>query len=134
MRKIIEPFIRNFADTLGQPIYKITYQGKGVSLNQIYAQGHWRTRAAIKKKYKPIFDQLIKDCEEIQFMDKFSVWIFYNSRHDPDNIIGMEKLFVDSLKGKYVEDDHKKYFRGVSIFPDEELDSNTFEFYLLRHE
>lgn len=124
-------------------IYSITYTGKGVSLNQFYSQGHWYKRHEIKRKYSKIFDKLLK-ASDIKWMDKFSIIIFYNSRHDVDNVVGMEKLLVDTLKHEetkegevkkygYIHDDSKKYYKGLSIYPDDSLPTNTFKFILLEH-
>lgn len=113
-------------------VYKITYQGKGVSLNEFYTQGHWTRRTKVKDKYKTIFTELIEN-SKLEWMDQFSLLLFYNSRHDPDNVIGMEKVFVDTLKGDYIQDDNKKFYRGIYILPDDTLPANTFEFYLLAH-
>jgi len=112
--------------------YKCVYTGKGVSLNEFYKQGHWSKRSRIKNQYRELFENMI-DKAKIKWMDQFSLVMFYNSRHDPDNVVGMEKVFMDTLKGKYMEDDNKKFFRGFAIFPDESLPMNTFEFYLLPH-
>ncbi len=57
--------------------------------------------------------------------------IFYNSRHDVDNVIGMEKVFTDCLKGTLVKNDGKAYYKGLMIFYDTTLPKNTFEFVIL---
>ena len=113
-------------------VYKFVYTGKGVSLNEFYSQGHWSRRSKIKNKYKAIFEKMLEG-GKIEWMDQFSLLILYNSRHDPDNVTGMEKVFMDTLKGDYITDDNKKFYRGFAIFPDESLPTNTFEFYLLPH-
>lgn len=123
-------------------IYEIVYTGKGVSLNQFYSQGHWSARYNIKRKYRKIFDELFKK-SDLKWMDKFSIIIFYNSRHDVDNVTGMEKVLVDSLKHEekdgevlrygFIHDDSKQYYRGLSIYPDESLATNTFKFLIIEH-
>ena len=107
------------------------YTGKGVSLNQFYSQGHWSKRSRIKNQYKEIFEELLKG-GKIKWMDQFSLLILYNSRHDCDNIVGLSKIFIDTLKGSYIQEDSKKFYRGISIFVDESLQLNTFEFYLIQ--
>ena len=122
-------------------VVEITYTGKGVSLNDFYSQGHWSKRSQIKKKYRKIFDVLLEE-SKLQWLDKFYLLITYNSRHDPDNVIGMGKVFVDALKQEsnkagdiiregYIREDDKRYYRGVAVFPDESLPMNTFKFLLI---
>lgn len=147
MRQIIGRLVRICVKLkLINIVTKITYTGPGVSLNKFYSQGHWSTRSNIKKKYRKIFDKLTSTNSKMRWMDRFSLIIFYNSRHDLDNVVGMEKVFVDSIKREYdketgevlrpgfIHDDSKKYYRGLSIFPDENLPNNTFEFILIEHD
>lgn len=118
----------------------IEYKGKALSLNDFYSQGHWSKRSSVKNKYKAIFTALIED-SPLAWMDKFYLIITYNSRHDPDNVVGMEKIFVDTLKQDtrdgdiikdgYIIDDNKNFFKGLCIFPDDTLDRNTFRFILI---
>lgn len=106
----------------------IVYEGKGVSINDFYSQGHWTKRNKIKKEYKPIFSKLINS-SGIPEMDSFAIIIEYNSRHDPDNVTGIEKLFVDTLKDEgRIIDDSKKYYKFYGVTPNLELKSNTFIF------
>lgn len=125
-------------------IHKITFVGTGVSLNKFYSQGHWSMRHKLKNEFGNTFKNLFSDYGKLTWMQAYSILIFYNSRHDPDNVIGMEKLFIDALKeerdqnGKiikkgYIHDDSKKYCKGVFIVPDITLKTNTFEFILLEH-
>lgn len=126
-------------------VIKIVYRGKGVSLNQFYSQGHWGTRSALKKKYRKIFDELFIHSRNLRWVDKFSLVVFYNSRHDVDNVTGMEKVFVDALKKEvdkktkevvregYVPEDDKRFYKGMSIFVDDSLPTNTFEFIIIEH-
>ena len=108
--------------------FEVKYEGQGVSLNKFYSQGHWSTRNNIKNKYKPIISDLLKD-NNVPKMDEFGLIIEYNSRHDPDNVTGMEKLFVDSMKeNELIIDDHKKYYKFYCVVPNLELDNNTFIF------
>ena len=111
-------------------IYKISYQGKIFSLNDLYRQGHWSIRSTLKNKYKKLFLELIHK-QEIKYCKQFYIIVFYNTRHDPDNIIGVVKVFVDAMKGEIIPDDNKKHFKGVSIFPDNTLSANTVDFLLI---
>lgn len=115
-----------------EKIYKIVYQGKGISLNDYYSAGHWSKRHNLKKKYNPIFEELIENAGVAE-LNQFSLIIAYNSRHDVDNVTGLEKIFMDTLKNMRVKEDDKRYYRGFMVFPDETLETNTFEFYLIPH-
>lgn len=119
----------------------MVYQGPGISLNDFYSQGHWHKRVGIKNKYCAIFRGLIEKAG-VEIIDKYSLSCIYNSRHDPSNISGMIKLFEDALAGnksrvnktfKYdplIEDDSKKFCKGIHIVPDLSLKINTFKFIL----
>lgn len=115
-----------------QNVFKVVYNGKGVSLNDYYSAGHWSKRSNLKNKYKKIFNDLF-DTAELEHMNKYSIIIRYNSRHDVDNVTGLEKIFVDTLRETWVREDNKKYYRGYMVFPDEKLPKNTFEFYIVSH-
>jgi hypothetical protein len=127
-----------------EKVATIVYSGRGVSLNKFYSQGHWSTRSNIKNTYRKVFTELLDNNKDIRWVDKYFLAIYYNSAHDPDNVIGMEKVFTDTLKQEkdkagniiykgYIQDDSKKYCRGVSIFPDEQLPKNTFKFVLYEY-
>ncbi len=112
--------------------FSVTYQGAGFSLNDLYQQGHWSKRHNLKIKYSSIFLELLKKRNIKKFDDPFKLYIKYNSRHDVDNIIGMGKVFVDTMKDVYIPEDNKKYYKGVSVDIDESLPSNTFKFKVTR--
>lgn len=140
MIHVIKRFIKLLHKfNLIKKVHIITYKGQGVSLNKFYSVGHWSTRSNIKTKYRKIFDKLVAD-QGLEWMNTYSVIIFYNSRHDPDNVIGMEKVFIDALKqdeaaGRdgYIADDSKRYCKLVAVVPNSRLDMNTFEFMLIKH-
>ena len=111
----------------------ITYSGKLFSLNDLYSSGHWRTRQNIKNKYKEIFMKVLDD-HNVKPVENFSILIFYNSRHDPDNITGMEKILVDTMRSTgIIIDDTKKYYKFFGIVPDLQLKKNSLEIYLIDH-
>ena len=109
--------------------YIIKYEGKALSLNDFYAGGHWKKRADGKKKYDNIFKVLLLEAR-VKWMHEFRLDVVYNSKHDCDNVVGMSKIFVDSMKGIYIKEDSKRYFKGLSITPDTSLKNNTFIFKL----
>ena len=111
-------------------IYEISYNGKIFSLNDLYRQGNWSIRSNLKKKYRDLFlAEVVKT--DLKFVNQFYLIVFYNTRHDPDNIVGVVKVMVDALKGTYIADDNKKYFKGVCIFPDGSLPGGTVEFLIV---
>jgi len=112
-------------------VISFTYKGEGLSLNKFYSQGHWRTRANAKTEYKLIFENIISKAKGKYFFDRFYMVIFYNSRHDVDNVIGMEKVFVDTMKGVMIKNDGKVNYKGIMIFYDDSLPNNTFEFVII---
>lgn len=132
MRKFILRILRVLTrlNIIGNTIV-FKYTGEAVSLNKFYAQGHWRTRQQIKEKYKALFSKVIDTNIPAEVLDNFYLIIFYNSRHDCDNVIGMEKIFMDCLKGKIIVGDGRVNYKGVMIFYDITLPKNTFEFILI---
>ena len=125
-------------------VAEVVYKGKGVSFNAIYSAGTWHTRSSLKNKYKKIFLDLLKENEDIHWMDKYVVDVSYNSRHDPDNVIAMEKVFIDTIKQKvdpegnveydgFIRDDSKKYCKGIILRPDDSLTYDTFKFVLYEY-
>jgi hypothetical protein len=136
MRVVFDKFIESMvADGTISKVTKICYNGKGVSLNDYYSSSHWSARHSLKKKYlKLLFPLMDKELSK-DMIDKFGLYIFYNSRHDPDNVVGTEKIFMDMLKTHFgvIIDDSKKYYKSLSIIPDDKLETNTFEFYLTEY-
>lgn len=112
--------------------FTITYKGKGFSLNDLYQQGHWSKRHNLKKKYEDIFIDLIQKKKVYKFSDPFRLYVTYNSRHDVDNVIGMAKVFIDTLKGDYIPEDDIRYYKGVQVVYNKELPVNTFKFKITR--
>lgn len=115
---------------LGQ-IVSFKYNGPGISLNKFYIQGHWTKRQGIKNELRSKFEVILKPAIGKIFFDKFYLLVFYNSKHDVDNIVGMEKVFTDTLKDLIVKNDSKTYYKGMLIMLDETLPKNTFEFVLI---
>jgi hypothetical protein len=125
----------NFLDkSLVKNIYTIRYEGKAFSLNQLYAQGHWSIRKNLKDKYEKIFAKLMEDAEskgQLKSFEQYYLVIFYKSRHDVDNVVGMGKVFADTLTGRYVNNDNQKHYRGFCTFVDDDLDQNVFDFMII---
>lgn len=133
IRKLLIRLLRFFVK-LGF-IGKVTsfkYSGKAFSLNDFYAGGNWYARQSIKNEYKPIFEKLIQQADKGKlYFEKFYLLIFFNTRHDVDNVMGMEKIFIDTLKGNIIKEDNKTHYKGLMVFYDKLLPMNTFEFILI---
>jgi hypothetical protein len=114
-----------------EKIYQIDYEGEGVSLNDYYSGAHWSARSNIKKKYGKIFKVLINEKIPVteDVIKEYIIVIFYNTRHDVDNVVGIEKLFTDQLhlSGKTLNDT-KSYFKGLIITEDSTMKHNSFKF------
>lgn len=105
--------------------WKIKYQGKAPSLNDWYSGKHWYKRMETKQHYGKIFEDLLEEAG-VERMDKFQISILFNSRLDTDNVVGLSKILVDTMKGKYFTEDSKRFYRGLLIQPDESLPHNTY--------
>lgn len=114
--------------------YVVRYEGLGVSNNAFYAGGNsanaWRVRSGIKSKYSKIFGWLVKPAPRLTTI---GVVVFFNSRHDVDNISGTLKIFLDQLResGK-IENDTKRYVKFTCNVYDPQLALNTFEFVIVK--
>lgn len=124
--------------------YEIIYKGQGISWNDIYAnsgKNAWKGRKSIVDKYKKIFTILLLEAK-LPWMDEFEITLIYNSKHDPDNCGAAIKILVDAMKQKrdgglvtqrgWIYDDTKKYFKKMTIIPDELLETNTFKFIITK--
>lgn len=60
-----------------------------------------------------------------------SMFIFYNSRHDCDNLSSLGKIMADTIKGKYLPDDNTKHYKSTHIIFDGDLKKGTVEFHLI---
>jgi hypothetical protein len=107
--------------------YTIVYEGTIVSNNEFYAGVHWTKRNTIKNDYSLVFLNLLTRAK-VQPFTQFNLKIRFNSRHDCDNVVATAKIFIDTLKGRYVKDDTKKFFKGFSVDYDPSLKKNTMVF------
>lgn len=112
-------------------VISFTYRGPGLSLNKFYSQGHWTERNNAKQEFKGIFENILKQAKGKYYFERFYMVIFYNSRHDVDNVVGMEKVFVDTMKGDLIPNDGKVNYKGLMMFYDDTLPFNTFEFVII---
>lgn len=101
------------------------------SLNKIYGGMHWRERSKMVNVYHAVFEHTLV---KFQFyrLQKFRVELNYYSMLDVDNTVYAVKLLVDTLRAmKIVVDDDPRYFRGLTITPDEKLPENTYIFKII---
>jgi len=114
-------------------VYKIRYVGKIPSFNDIYETKHWSVRYNLSQKYHKIFAILFK-AAKLPKIQEFSLYMTFNSRHDVDNLIAIEKFFTDALtQGKYIENDNQKSFKSIHIVLDRDLPTNTVDFTIIAH-
>ena len=107
----------------------IIYNGRIPSHNDIYGTKNWRSRYSASQKYHQLFLTLFKQDKLPKYKHQFCIDIYFNSRHDVDNIVGIEKYFTDSLvRGGYVVGDDSKYFKKLTINYDGSLAKNTVKF------
>lgn len=111
--------------------HRFTYQGESLSLNKFYTQGHWGERDKIRKRFHDYFNPMIDNAPKDLFFERYYLLIFFNNRLDVDNVVGMEKVFTDCLKGRLVHNDNKQYYKGMMIFYDQSLPKNSIEFILI---
>lgn len=110
--------------------YKIIYDGEIISFNKLYSGGHWSKRSGMKVKYHQIFEVLLLEAK-VKPMKEMFLAIFYNTRHDCDNIVLTGKFLMDTVKGKYLPDDTSKYYRGIQIVHDPLLPKGRVELHLI---
>jgi hypothetical protein len=110
--------------------YILKYSGKIISFNQLYSGGHWGKRQGYKNTYGKIFSSLCL-AAKIQPMQELFLVVFYNTRHDCDNIVLSAKFLLDVMKGKYITDDSSKYYKGILVHYDSSLPRGVLEFHIL---
>jgi len=110
--------------------YKIVYEGKMVSLNQLYSQRHWSARSTMKNKYVDIFTILLLEAK-VQPMKEMSIILFYAGKMDVDNAVVGCKFLADAIKGKYLLDDSSKFYKGLVMVHDSSLEKNTYEYHII---
>lgn len=110
--------------------YKLVWDGEIVSFNQLYSGGHWSKRSGIKNKFHKIFGGLLLEAK-VKPMTEVFLTIFFNTRHDCDNIVLTGKFLLDTMKGTYIPDDTSKYYKGIQIIHDSSLPKGRLELHLI---
>lgn len=85
-------------------------------LNKIYAGVHWSVR---KRQAEEIHKLVVLALRAEGIKRKphekpVSISILYNTRMDIDNHGYLTKLIIDGLKGYLIQDDSKRYVRGIT--------------------
>jgi len=94
--------------------FRIEYIGEMVGLND-YKSLHWRN---LKAKYDPIKAGLTREIQSLSPppLAWFEVRVFHRTKLDMDNLVGMVKPFVDSLRAlNIVPEDDKKHWDYLSV-------------------
>lgn len=135
-----EQYLKFIHNLINSGVYKefkvVTYSGKIPSYNQIYSSPHWSVRSKLKEMYHGIFKILLfkalgkPEGEPLPV----SLYVLYRSKHDPDNIVGISKFFMDTFaESGYIPEDGQKYFKSITIVPAPDLPNNTVQFYIAFH-
>lgn len=110
--------------------YKLVWDGDIVSTNKFYEARHWSVRSGLKQKFSKIFDVLLLQ-GKVKPMGEMSLVIFYNNRMDCDNLSIMGKMLVDTMKGKYIENDGNKIYQSTHTIFDKSLPKGVAEIHIL---
>lgn len=102
------------------------WEGEHISLNDWYSSEHWTKRNKSAEYWHFFFKkQLI--CP-YPYFPKYEITLEFNSRLDPSNCITMVKLCEDMLqKEKIIENDNKKFCKGIHIIPIETMKNFTYK-------
>lgn len=111
--------------------YKIVYDGEITSANVVWSGGHWKKRSDVKQKFEKIFTILLLQAKIKPPLVEFSLVVFYNTKHDCDNLSTIQKIFVDAMKGTYVADDTSKFYKGTHTIFDSNIPKGTVEFHII---
>lgn len=94
---------------------------KRFSDNAYYAGKHW----AVRKKDADYWHNMVRACMDRQgvrkrpFEKPVEILLFWNDRLDVDNHSIMGKMIVDAMKGRLIQQDSRKWVKGVShVFHD----------------
>ncbi len=95
----------------------VSWEKDVVTLNKVYSSPHWTVRSKLKQKYHTMFNDLLSELEKpSEPIQTFGVELLVNSRQDIDNLVIMNKWFVDTLREEqWVADDNQSHFRKFVI-------------------
>lgn len=96
---------------------------KEYGMNKYYAGVHWSVRKRDAEYWHMIARNAMnrQDVRKRPFQKPVVVTFWWNDRLDIDNHAVMGKFIVDAMKGRIIEDDTRRYLRGVcNYFHDED--------------
>ena len=91
---------------------------KEYGMNKYYAGCHW----SVRKQDADYWHLMVKSCMERQGIRKrpfdkpVNISFWWNDRLDLDNHAVMGKYIVDAMKGRLLQDDNRRWVRGISHF------------------
>lgn len=96
---------------------------KDYGMNAYYAGKHW----SIRKRDAEFWHMMVRSCMAEQDVRRFPfkrpviITFHWNDRLDIDNHAVMGKMIVDAMKGRVIEDDSRRWLKGVChYFHDED--------------
>lgn len=107
----------------------ILWEKDVVTLNKVYSSPHWTVRSKLKQKYHKMYSDLLDELEKPEApIDVFGVELIVNSRQDIDNLVIMNKWFVDTLRDKnWVADDNQSHFRKFVVKVDNDQKKDLYK-------
>ena len=91
--------------------------------NKYYAGCHWSVRKRDAEYWHSLTRACMNRCEvrKRPFQKPVVVTFWWNDNLDADNHSIMGKYIVDGMKGRLIEDDNRRWLKGVShLFHDED--------------
>lgn len=88
---------------------------KQYSMNAYYAGKHW----SVRKRDADFWHMMVRSCMEEQcvrrvpFKRPVIITFKWNDRMDIDNHAIMGKMIVDAMKGRVIEEDSRRWLKGV---------------------
>ena len=100
-----------------------SYWSKHYGMNAYYAGKHW----SVRKRDAEFWHRLVQACmngqevRRIPFKRPVVIIFHWNDRLDIDNHAVMGKMIVDAMKGRIIEDDNRRWLKGIChYFHDED--------------
>lgn len=87
-------------------------------MNAYYAGKHWSKR----QRDAEFWHMLVRSCMDgqdvrrVPFKRPVVITFHWNDRLDIDNHAIMGKMIVDAMKGRVIEDDNRRWLKGISHY------------------
>lgn len=96
----------------------VTEWNRKYGLNAYYAGKHWAVRKKDAEYWHVLTTQAVRSCIKKPYVAKRPVTItaYFNDNLDCSNHAAEFKMIEDGLKGLLIEDDSRKYVKGMSIY------------------